>query len=153
MVRHEVRDVPLQPDLFPLDVVFEDAHVLAVAKPAGVMTYPAHRLRGNSVVSRAVHHLRLAAFRKNPDAFSQSAAEPIATHRLDRGTSGVLLLAKDKKSAAALQAEFEQRRARKTYLAVCAVLEFEENDGRGPGRGRTRGGINKRRSARARRAS
>lgn len=128
MVRHEVRDVPLQPDLFPLDVVFEDAHVLAVAKPAGVMTYPAHRLRGNSVVSRAVHHLRLAAFRKNPDAFSQSAAEPIATHRLDRGTSGVLLLAKDKKSAAALQAEFEQRRARKTYLAVCAVLEDEEND-------------------------
>ena len=40
----------------------------------------------------------------------------------------MLLLAKDKKSAAALQAEFEQRRARKTYLAVCAVLEDEEND-------------------------
>ena len=131
MVRHEVRDVPLQPDLSPLDVVFEDAHVLAVAKPAGVMTYPAHRLRGNSVVSRAVHHLRLAAFRKNPDAFSQSAAEPIATHRLDRGTSGVLLLAKDKKSATALQAEFEQRRARKTYLAVCAVLEEEEEGDKG----------------------
>lgn len=133
MVRHEVRDVPLQPDLSPLDVVFEDAHVLAVAKPAGVMTYPAHRLRGNSVVSRAVHHLRLAAFRKNPDVrvsqSSQSAAEPIATHRLDRGTSGVLLLAKDKKSATALQAEFEQRRARKTYLAVCAVLEEEEEEG------------------------
>ena len=132
MVRHEVRDVPLQPDLSPLDVVFEDAHVLAVAKPAGVMTYPAHRLRGNSVVSRAVHHLRLAAFRKNPDSrVSQSFAEPIATHRLDRGTSGVLLLAKDKKSATALQAEFEQRRARKTYLAVCAVLEEEEEGDEG----------------------
>ena len=134
MVRHEVRDVPLQPDLSPLDVVFEDAHVLAVAKPAGVMTYPAHRLRGNSVVSRAVHHLRLASFRENPDAFfttRQSAAEPIATHRLDRGTSGVLLLAKDKKSATALQAEFEQRRARKTYLAVCAVLEEEEEGDKG----------------------
>ena len=137
MVRHEVRDVPLQPDPEPLDVVFEDAHVLAVAKPAGVMTYPAHRLRGNSVVSRAVHHLNLEAFRRNPEAFAASgrrarAPEPIATHRLDRGTSGVLLLAKDKKSAAALQAEFEQRRARKSYLAVCAVLE-EEDDARGGG--------------------
>ena len=140
MVRHETRDVPLQPDPAPLDVVFEDAHVLAVAKPAGVMTYPAHRLRGNSVVSRAVHHLNLEALRRNPGAFGggggapPSAPEPIATHRLDRGTSGVLLLAKDKKSAAALQAEFEQRRARKTYLAVCAVLE-EEGEGAGGGEG------------------
>ena len=131
MVRHELRDVPLQPDPEPLDVVFEDAHILAVAKPANVMTYPAHRLRGNSVVSRAVHHMNMEAFRKNPKAFAARGAvvapDPTATHRLDRGTSGVLLLAKDKKSAGALQAEFETRRARKTYLAVCAILEEEDD--------------------------
>jgi 23S rRNA-/tRNA-specific pseudouridylate synthase len=135
MVRHELRDVPLQPDPEPLDVVFEDAHILAVAKPANVMTYPAHRLRGNSVVSRAVHHMNMEAFRKNPKAFTARGAvvapDPTATHRLDRGTSGVLLLAKDKKSAGALQAEFETRRARKTYLAVCAILEEEDDASEG----------------------
>jgi 23S rRNA-/tRNA-specific pseudouridylate synthase len=135
MVRHELRDVPLQPDPEPLDVVFEDAHILAVAKPANVMTYPAHRLRGNSVVSRAVHHMNMEAFRKNPKAFAARGAvvapDPTATHRLDRGTSGVLLLAKDKKSAGALQAEFETRRARKTYLAVCAILEEEDDASEG----------------------
>lgn len=127
MVRHELRDVPLQPDSEPIKVIYEDSQIMAVAKPAGVMTYPAHRLRGNSVVSRAVHHLNLAAFQANPTLFAhtQTRAEPIATHRLDQGTSGVLLLAKDKKSANACQSEFEQRRAKKTYLALCAVLEDE----------------------------
>ena len=40
-------------------VVYEDDCVMAVDKPAHVMTYPAHRLRGGSVVSRAVHHLNV----------------------------------------------------------------------------------------------
>ena len=59
LVRHEIRDVPLQPEDAPLRVVYEDECVMAVAKPAGTMTYPAHRLRGGSVVSRAVHHLNV----------------------------------------------------------------------------------------------
>ena len=44
-------------------------------------------------------------------------------HRLDLETSGLLLLAKDKRTATELQSQFEGRRVRKTYLAVCAVLE------------------------------
>jgi hypothetical protein len=52
-----------------------------------------------------------------------SAHEPIAVHRLDLETSGLLLLAKDKRTATELQSQFEGRRVRKTYLAVCAVLE------------------------------
>ena len=150
LVRHEIRDVPLQPEDAPLRVVYEDECVMAVAKPAGTMTYPAHRLRGGSVVSRAVHHLNVQvaasrgrrAERSNgldfdfhldddleddrdvPDVFGAvtSGIEPIAVHRLDLETSGVLLLAKDKHSASTLQSEFETRGVRKTYLAVCAVL-------------------------------
>ena len=59
-----------------------------------------------------------------PDVFGAvtSGIEPIAVHRLDLETSGVLLLAKDKHSASTLQSEFETRGVRKTYLAVCAVL-------------------------------
>ena len=126
---------------------------MAVAKPAGVMTYPAHRLRGDSVVSRAVHHLsvsgnlsRRGILAPDPEdrttesavdaggsrggsfagAWISSRVEPIAVHRLDLETSGVLLLAKDKRVASELQASFEAREVRKTYLAVCAVLEDAE---------------------------
>ena len=152
LVRHEIRDVPLQPDPSPLHVVYEDEWLMAVAKPAGVMTYPAHRLRGGSVVSRAVHHLSVSAARRrgnlptDPEdrmtesavdaggyqggsfagAWISSRVEPIAVHRLDLETSGVLLLAKDKRVASELQASFEAREVRKTYLAVCAVLEDAE---------------------------
>ena len=105
--------------------------MMAVAKPSGVMTYPAHRLRGGSVVSRAVHHLNVeAAVRRgeDPSGVNDSSSvfsgmEPIAVHRLDLETSGLLLLAKDKRTATELQSQFEGRRVRKTYLAVCAVLE------------------------------
>ena len=128
LVRHEIRDVPLQPERIPLHVVYEDECMMAVAKPSGVMTYPAHRLRGGSVVSRAVHHLNVeAAMRRGEDLSDSSsvfsAHEPIAVHRLDLETSGLLLLAKDKRTATELQSQFEGRRVRKTYLAVCAVLE------------------------------
>ena len=128
LVRHEIRDVPLQPERIPLHVVYEDECMMAVAKPSGVMTYPAHRLRGGSVVSRAVHHLNVeAAVRRGEDLSDSSsvfsAHEPIAVHRLDLETSGLLLLAKDKRTATELQSQFEGRRVRKTYLAVCAVLE------------------------------
>ena len=109
----------------------QDECMMAVAKPSGVMTYPAHRLRGGSVVSRAVHHLNVeAAVRsgEDPDGVNDSSSvlsahEPIAVHRLDLETSGLLLLAKDKRTATELQSQFEGRRVRKTYLAVCAVLE------------------------------
>ena len=116
MVRHEVRDVPLQPEAVPLDVIYEDEAVLAVNKPAGVMTYPAHRLRGGSVVARAVHHL-------GPG----HRGEPSPAHRLDLGTSGVLVLAKDKNSAKQLMSAFEARAVSKKYLAICRVRD----DGRG----------------------
>jgi 23S rRNA pseudouridine1911/1915/1917 synthase len=104
LVRHEIRDVPLQPERIPLHVVYEDECMMAVAKPSGVMTYPAHRLRGGSVVSRAVHHLNVeAAMRRGEDLSDSSsvfsAHEPIAVHRLDLETSGLLLLAKDKRTA------------------------------------------------------
>ena len=84
LVRHEIRDVPLQPERIPLHVVYEDECMMAVAKPSGVMTYPAHRLRGGSVVSRAVHHLNVeAAMRRGEDLSDSSSV--FSAPRADRG--------------------------------------------------------------------
>ena len=88
---------------------------------------PQHNCR-NSVVSMAVNFVApavvsTAAAGSRRAARELSAAEPVAVHRLDLETSGVLLLAKHKRAASDLRAQFENREVKKTYLALCAVVE------------------------------
>ena len=83
----------------PYEVLFEDLRVIAVNKHAGVHVNETE----TSAVRSLVEHL---------GAFS--------VHRLDRDTTGVVILAKDKKTAELLSSEFRERRVEKTYLAVTA---------------------------------
>ncbi|KAL1519710.1 hypothetical protein AB1Y20_023220 [Prymnesium parvum] len=92
----------------PLEVLYEDAHLLAVNKPAGVPVTPPHRLRTGSLLNRVIAHV------------GPAAPLPAPVHRLDLNTSGVLLLAKTGAAAARVMAQFEERRVQKTYAAVCA---------------------------------
>ena len=100
-----LHSVPPPPERAPLDILFEDELIVAVDKPAGVPVTPPHRLRTGSVLNRLVAHL---------------GAPPHPCHRLDLSTSGVLLFAKNERAAAALMGDFEARRVRKTYAALCA---------------------------------
>jgi 23S rRNA pseudouridine1911/1915/1917 synthase len=131
LLRSAMRAIPLPadpegltPEGFPL--VFEDARVLAVAKPPGVRTAPIHRWRGGSMVNRALAHLGKGGGDSSSSAPSPPAA-PHVVHRLDLNTSGVLLFAKTPDAARRLHEQFRARRARKTYLAlVIGVPEKEE---------------------------
>ena len=100
-----LHSVPPPPERAPLDILFEDELIVAVDKPAGVPVTPPHRLRTGSVLNRLVAHL---------------GAPPHPCHRLDLSTSGVLLFAKNERAAATLMGDFEARRVRKTYAALCA---------------------------------
>jgi 23S rRNA pseudouridine1911/1915/1917 synthase len=97
---------------FDLPVLFEDDLVLAIDKPAGLAVHGAPGEQGPTVAAWFVAKHRLDA-----DLFE--ADRPGIVHRLDKDTSGVLLLAKTPAAQAALSLAFEQRRAKKTYLAVC----------------------------------
>jgi tRNA pseudouridine65 synthase len=88
-----------------LSVLYQDSEVVAVEKPAWAVVHPTRGARGALVVVRA-----LAA---------QLDAEVFPVHRLDRQTSGVLLLARSATAAATLGAEFREERVRKTYLGLC----------------------------------
>lgn len=100
--------------LAPIEIVYEDAWLLAVHKPAAM---PVHRSWGCDRHSRSVL-----------DQMRRRVAGPVVpVHRLDRATSGLLLLARDPDTAARLAAQFRTRAVCKTYQAV--VRGFCETSG------------------------
>jgi RluA family pseudouridine synthase len=92
----------------PVEVLWEDEHLLAVAKPSGVATHPTRGRLAGSLVER-VHRDRAAA--GAPD-------RPSPCHRLDRETSGLVLFAKDRATRASVGEAFEGGVVDKRYLAV-----------------------------------
>jgi 23S rRNA pseudouridine955/2504/2580 synthase len=94
-------------------VLHEDAHVLAVDKPAGLAAHPGSGITGATLVEEARAHLRV------PDDLPPGEFRPSPAHRLDRETSGVVLVAKTRQAMVALGALFtEGEEIRKTYLAL-----------------------------------
>lgn len=92
----------LQPE--GLEVIYEDAEVIAVDKPSGLLSQPGRQVEDSVLV-------RVRAARP-------SARGSLLVHRLDMDTSGILLLAKSPESHAALQQQFEKRQVQKRYRAL-----------------------------------
>jgi 23S rRNA pseudouridine1911/1915/1917 synthase len=92
----------------PLEVLYEDAHVMAVNKPAGLVVHPSYRHAGGTLLNALLH---LAARWPSGDA-------PSLLTRLDKMTSGVVLVAKRREVVARLQHEMRAERIEKDYLAV-----------------------------------
>jgi 23S rRNA pseudouridine1911/1915/1917 synthase len=99
------------PEDLPLEILYEDAAVIAIDKPAGLVVHAGAGAHSGTLVNRLVHHFA---------ALSQVGGElrPGIVHRLDKGTSGVLLVARDDSSHQSLAAQFAGRTVEKTYLAL-----------------------------------
>lgn len=104
---HEARATGLQ-----IGVLYEDDALIAIDKPAGVVVHGASGDGGPSVAAWFVEHWPAAA-----RAFD--VLRPGIVHRLDKDTSGVLLLAKTPIAQGAFSAAFASRQTQKTYVAVC----------------------------------
>jgi 23S rRNA pseudouridine1911/1915/1917 synthase len=94
----------------PLRVLYEDEEVLAIDKPAGMVVHPAPGSWRGTVVN-ALLHRRLVSSALGDE-------RPGIVHRLDKETSGVLLVARTAQAQAALSRAFHDRRVRKTYQAI-----------------------------------
>ncbi|PCI36702.1 MAG: RNA pseudouridine synthase, partial [Elusimicrobia bacterium] len=103
VLRYARREEPA-PTHARLPILFEDDRILVVNKPPDLIVHPTDRVIRNTVLS---------ILREQTGAGFLTLA-----HRLDRETSGVLVLAKDSAAAAALQGQFERREIRKEYLAL-----------------------------------
>jgi len=107
----EPAPLDVQPEAIPLSVLFEDAHLLVVDKPAGMVVHPAAGHSSGTLVHALLHHCRdLSGI--------GGVLRPGIVHRLDRDTSGLLLVAKTDGAHRGLTAQFRERSIDKTYLAV-----------------------------------
>ena len=97
-----------RPEPMALDILFEDAHLLAVNKPAGLVVHPSYKHARGTLFNGLLWH---AASWPSGDA-------PALLTRLDKMTSGVLLVAKRREVVTALQREMQAERIEKDYLAV-----------------------------------
>lgn len=100
-----------QPEDAPIEILYEDASVIALNKPAGLVVHAGAGAHSGTLVNRLVHHFA---------TLSQVGGEqrPGIVHRLDRGTSGVLLVARTDTAHRALAGQFADRTTEKTYLAL-----------------------------------
>jgi 23S rRNA pseudouridine1911/1915/1917 synthase len=111
----EVRPLPEapsrpEPENLPLEILYEDDELVAIDKPAGMVVHPAPGAWRGTVVN-ALLHRRLVTH-------DLSEERPGIVHRLDKETSGVLLVARSRHAQQALASAFHDRRVEKLYLAI-----------------------------------
>ncbi len=107
----EAEPSDLVPEKIPLDVIFENDEVLLVNKPAGMVVHPSPGHTSGTLVNAVLAHA--------PDILGVGGVlRPGVVHRLDKDTSGVIVLAKNDLAHQFLQEQFRARTVHKTYLAL-----------------------------------
>jgi len=106
------RKTVIRPEKIHLNIVFEDNHIMVVNKIPGMVVHPAPGNLSGTLVNALLFH---------DSKIKKAGDDPIRSgivHRLDKDTSGLMVVAKTKKSLRFLQKEFKQRRVKKKYLAL-----------------------------------
>jgi 23S rRNA pseudouridine1911/1915/1917 synthase len=108
------------PEAIPLTIVFEDDHVLVVDKPAGMVTHPGAGARSGTLTAAALAHAPGLAGVGGP-------RRPGIVHRLDKGTSGLIALAKTPQAYDSLTAQLQRRTVSRRYLCLAyGVIRRED---------------------------
>jgi len=108
-----------EPEEIPLDIVYEDEFLLVVNKPAGMVAHPAYANYTGTLVNALLHHTK---------SLSGVPGRPGIVHRLDKDTSGLLVVAKDDFTHAKLAEQFSKHSAEREYRAICWGV-FKERKG------------------------
>lgn len=107
-----LKDAEPQAEDIPLDVVFEDEHVLVINKPAGLVVHPGAGNQSGTLVNALLHHC------KDDLSGIGGVARPGIVHRLDKDTSGLLIVAKHDKAHQGLSAQLQDRSLTRIYDAI-----------------------------------
>lgn len=112
----------LQPLDIKLDILFEDADILVVNKPSGLVVHPAAGHQNDTLVNALLAHTKDLSMKFGED-------RPGIVHRIDKETSGLLVIAKNDQAHQNLSDQFKQRTITRLYEAVCAgVPRFLESN-------------------------
>jgi len=101
----------LIPEDIPLDIIYEDKNVILINKPAGMVVHPSAGHSSGTLVHAVLSH--------DPEIEGVGGVRrPGLIHRLDKNTSGVIVLAKNDTAHRSIQAQFKQRKVNKRYIAL-----------------------------------
>lgn len=99
------------PQDLPIEIIYEDKAMAVISKPAGMMSHPAGNIMTGTLANAVMYHIK--------DLSSiNGVLRPGIVHRLDKGTSGIMLIAKNNSSHQHLSSQFAQRQVHKTYNAL-----------------------------------
>lgn len=132
LLSYPKRDFELIPEDIPVNIVYEDDHLLVVNKEAGMVVHPAHGNYTGTLVNALAWHF------KDLDMFEGSDSRAGLVHRIDKNTSGLLVVAKTEKAKSHLGRQFYEKTSHRKYHALIWGLpkepegKIEGNIGRNP---------------------
>jgi 23S rRNA pseudouridine1911/1915/1917 synthase len=118
MFEHPPHENLLIGENIPLDIIFEDDSLLVLNKPAGIVVHPGHGNYSGTLINALLYH-----FENLPN---NSSNRPGLVHRIDKDTSGLLVVAKTDQAMAHLSAQFKEKTSDRSYIAL--VWGNVEND-------------------------
>lgn len=116
------QEVELRPEAIPLHIVYEDASVLVVDKPAGLVVHPGYGNFDGTLLNGLLYHLQEA------NRTTGGNAHPYLVHRIDKDTSGLLLVAKSEEAQVILAKQFFHHTIERRYYAL-VWGNFDEESG------------------------
>lgn len=129
------RENSMRPENVALDIIFEDEHLVVVNKPTGMLVHPTNRDKNGTLLNALVFHLN----RSTADSASEDKSEirnpqseiirPGLVHRLDKQTSGLIVIAKSVRIHRSLARQFQRKYVEKKYIALVDGI-VQENEGR-----------------------
>ncbi len=119
---HPPYEFQLIPQEIPLDIVYEDDHLIVVNKNAGLVVHPGHGNYDGTLVNALLYHL------KDAPLFKKNEVRPGLVHRIDKNTSGLLVVAKTEEALNHLAKQFYDRTTKRRYIAM-VWGSFDEEEG------------------------
>jgi 23S rRNA pseudouridine1911/1915/1917 synthase len=110
LLSHPPHEHLLVPENIPIDIVYEDDEVLVVNKPAGMVVHPGHGNYSGTLINALTYH-----FDNLPN---NSSERPGLVHRIDKDTSGLLVIAKTENAMAHLSNQFAKKTSKRNYIAL-----------------------------------
>lgn len=121
MFEHPPHEFLLVPEDIPIDIVYEDDVLLVVNKPAGMVVHPGHGNYSGTLINALIHHV--------DNLPANSNERPGLVHRIDKDTSGLLLVAKTEAAMTHLSKQFFDKTSEREYVAL-AWGNMEDEEGR-----------------------
>jgi 23S rRNA pseudouridine1911/1915/1917 synthase len=126
-------ETAMTPQNLPLSILYEDAEILVVNKPAGMLVHPTKSIKTGTLANALAFHLNFSAEKQTivenqSPKIEDRIIRPGIVHRLDKETSGLMVVAKTTRALRILSKHFERKLVEKSYLALVEGA-FAENEG------------------------